>query len=281
MNITHRSQMPLDQGYYRTISPIYKKYLEKCKLRIHTLPNGKFWWVKNVLWITQIAKFERIDEEPDIEALKKDGFKGWFVIWIPYTRIEMPKWWRKMWWPFNSHFMMTGYSVIDREDYYKKWNERAQRARKKFLANKDLRIELVDKETFQKYYKHVRISQPYKSAFMKYHNSLSNFDENKDIKNMVCFHKDKVIAWLSVLDYNTTSSAHLVSFLTNEWKDLQAWTGLIDYWFKMSQESWLKYINFDHLKDKNMSRDQEWYTKFKENFMDYKIEFKESYFKYV
>jgi hypothetical protein len=39
------------------------------------------------------------------------------------------------------------------KEYYKKWKERARRSRKKFLENKDMRIELVDTHTFQKYYK--------------------------------------------------------------------------------------------------------------------------------
>jgi hypothetical protein len=98
---------------------------------------------------------------------------------------------------------------------------------------------------------------------------------------MICFYKDKVIAGLSVIDYNWNSSAHLVSFLTKDWKQIQAGTGLIDYWFRNSLKNWVKYINFDHLRDKNMSRDQQWYTDFKENFIENKVIFKESYFKII
>lgn len=98
---------------------------------------------------------------------------------------------------------------------------------------------------------------------------------------MVCFHNDKVIAWLSVIDYNWNSSAHLVSFLTKEWKALQAWTGLIDFRFKNSLKNSIKYINFDHLRDKHMWRDQQWYTDFKENFMENKVIFEDSYFKII
>jgi hypothetical protein len=39
---------------------------------------------------------------------------------------------------------------------------------------------------------------------------------------MICFHKDRVVAGLAVIEYNGNSSAHLVSFLTNEGKNLQA-----------------------------------------------------------
>lgn len=114
MELLKKSDLPLDHWYYRTISPVYKKYLVKCWLKIHELPNNKFGWIKNVFWLFKIAKFERVNEEPEIENLKQNC----------------------------------------------KW----------------------------------------------------------DIKNMLCYDKDKVVAWLYVIDYNWNSSAHLVSFLTKEWK---------------------------------------------------------------
>lgn len=280
MIIIDKKDLPLDHGYYRTTSPVYKKYLGKCKLGTHDLPNHKFGWVKRIfLWAMQIAKFERVNEEPDIKALKAAGFKRGIVIWIPYSRTDIPAGWKKLW--LNSHFTTTGFSVVEDENYFKKWKERSRRARKKFLANPDVRIELVDTATFQKYYKESKISQPYKSSFVKYHESISSFDEKWDVKNMVCFYKDKVVAGLSVINYNGNSTAHLVSFLTNEGKTIQAGTWLFDYRFKMSLENGIKYVNFDHLRDKHMTSDQQGYTDFKENFMDYKVIFKESYFKFV
>lgn len=281
MILIDKKDMPFDQGYYRTISPVYKKYLNNCWLKTHDIPNNKFGWIKSILGLFQIAKFERVDEEPNIEDLKKNWFKNWFVIWIPYSKRDIPTWWKCIWWFLNSHFTTTWFSVIEDEFYYKKWKERSKRARKKFLENKELTIKLVDRETFQKYYKELKFSQPYKSSFMKYHKTISSFDEKGEIKNMLCYHKDKVLSWLSVINYGWNSSAHLVAFLTNEWKKLQVWTWLIDYWFKMSLLDGIKYINFDHLRDKNMWADQQWYTDFKENFIDYKVEFKESYFKYI
>ncbi|MDD5770377.1 MAG: hypothetical protein PHE25_05400 [Candidatus Gracilibacteria bacterium] len=278
MKLIHKTQMPLDQGYYRTTSPIYKKYLENCGLKIHHLPNNKFGWIKSILGLFQIAKFERVDEEPNIERLKKDGFKRGFVIRVPYSDINIPKGWRKL--RLNSHFTTSGYTDLENE-YYKKWKERSKRSRKKFLENPDMSIKLVDTETFQKHYKEAKTSQPYKSSFMKYHKTISLFDDNGSIKNILCYHKDKVVAGLAVINYNGNSSAHLVAFLTNEGKTLQAGTGVMDYWFKMSLENGIKYINFDHLRDKHMGADQQGYTDFKENFMDYKVLFEEAYFKWI
>lgn len=279
MILIDRKDLPLDHSYYRTSSNLYSKYLGKCGLKTHSLQNNKFGWIKNIFGLFHVAKFERVDEEPNIDELRKNWFKHWLIIWIPYSKVNKPVWWRNLW--LNSHFTTTWFTRIDDEFYYKKWKERSRRARKKFLDNKDLTVELVDMNTFQKYYKEAKISQPYKSDFMRYHRTISNLDDKNDIKNMICFYNKKVVAWLSVIDYNWNSSAHLVSFLTKEWKWLQAGTGLIDFWFKSSLENWLKYINFDHLRDNHMWRDQQWYTDFKENFMDYKVVFKDSYFKII
>lgn len=276
MRLISKEELPKDHLYYRSSSSLYKKYLEKCRLQIAELWEKSFWWIKN-LWLFQIAKFERIDQEPSIEILKKNWFKHGLIIWIPYSLTKIPEWWRKLY--LNSHFTTTWFSEIDNEFYYKKWKERWQRARKKFLNNKELTIKLIENDIFQKIYLESKISQPFKKAFINYHKSITKIDEKNDVKNMVCFLWDKPIAWLSVIDYNWNSSAHLVSFLTNSWKKLQAWTWLIDFWFKNSLQNWIKYINFDHLRDKYMSFNQQWYTDFKENFMDYKVVFKESYFK--
>ncbi len=276
MKLITKKELPKEHWYYRSSSGLYKKYLEKCWLKVAPLSGNNFWWIKS-LWIFQIAKFERVDIAPTPEVLKKNGFKHWMVIWIPYSLTEIPKWWKKLY--LNSHFTTTWFSEVLDEYYYKKWKDRAQRARKKFLNNTDLKIELVDTLEFQKIYGETKISQPFKKSFMKYHKTISSFDEKSEIKNMICYLWEKPIAGLSVIDYNWNSSAHLVSFLSNEWKKLQAWTWLIDFWFQNSLKNWIKYINFDHLRDKYMSFDQQWYTNFKENFMDYKIVYKDSYFK--
>lgn len=279
MQILSRKDLPLDHTYYRTSSELYNKYLWKCWLKIHYLSENIFGWIKDIFWFFQVAKFERVDIEPDVETLKRNWFRHGFIIWIPYSRVDIPKWWRKLW--LNSHFTTTWFTQIENEFYYKKWKDRAKRARKKFLENQNLRIDLVDTETFQKHYKEAKISQPYKSDFMRYHRTISNLDEKQNIKNMICSYNGKVVAWLAVINYNENSSAHLVSFLTKDWKVLQAGTGLIDFWFQYSLKHGIKYINFDHLKDKHMGRDQQWYTDFKENFMEYKVVFEDSYFKII
>ena len=47
----------------------------------------------------------------------------------------------------------------------------------------------------------------------------------------------------------------------------------MDRWFTLCQEKGIKYLNFDHLRDNPLAKDQQGYTDFKENFIEkrYKI----------
>jgi hypothetical protein len=53
----------------------------------------------------------------------------------------------------NSHFTTTGFTLLEDENYYKKWKDRAKRARKKYLADPEMHIELLDTNAFQEIYK--------------------------------------------------------------------------------------------------------------------------------
>lgn len=81
-------------------------------------------------------------------------------------------------------------------------------------------------------------------------------------------------------DYDN-STVHLVAFTGKESKPSQAGTGLIDRWFSDSLAMGKKYASFDHLRDDSMARDQQGYTDFKLNFLDYEVRFPESYFRFV
>jgi hypothetical protein len=59
----------------------------------------------------------------------------------------------------------------------------------------------------------------------------------------------EIVAGLAVVDYEGHSSVHMVSFLCDEGRDIQAGTGLISEWFSDSLKKNMKYINFDHLQE--------------------------------
>lgn len=85
----------------------------------------------------------------------------------------------------------------------------------------------------------------------------------------------QVVAGLATLDYgpidcsHPNASVHLVAFTQEAAKPCQAGTALIDAWFDHSQKSGIHYINFDHLRDSKLAKDQQGYTDFKENFIQH------------
>ena len=278
MKYISRADLPDDHYYHRTASSTYRKYLEDCWLTAITFPQTpQFWWVKNLLGkFVKIIKYERIDIEPDMDFLKSThGFEHDICIWVPWRRKEIPSGWRKLW--VSSHFQENGFTILDNEDYTKKWNERAKRARKKFLASWAI-IREVDAETFSLAFKNTRVKHLYKNDYIKYYKHMAWIDPTS-VRSLLCYVNGSVVAWLAVHDYCNNSSVHLVAFTGKEWYPIQAWTGLIDYWFLDSWKKQIRYMNFDQLRNKYGPSDQKWYTAFKENFIEFRVTYPDSYFK--
>jgi hypothetical protein len=228
----------------------------------------------------QLVKFERVDIEPTKELLKAHGFVRGFAIWIPARRTDIPPGWRKL--AVGTHFTRTGFTRIEDNEYYKKWNERARRARKRFLSHnpKEISIKLVDRETFIKAFQGVKVKHLFKSDYIKYYRAMSGLDADS-VRSYVCYRGDTPISGLAVHDYSGNASVHLVAFTSKEAGPLQAGTGLIDQWFLDSVERGIKYINFDHLRDSSMEKAQQGYTDFKLNFIENECYFKDSYFRFL
>ena len=75
------TSVPPDFQYFRSISSVYRKYLEDSHIR--TIDVGaQFGWIKDFK-LFQIVKFERTDLPPTKELLAKAGFKRGLVLWIP------------------------------------------------------------------------------------------------------------------------------------------------------------------------------------------------------
>lgn len=62
---------------------------------------------------------------------------------------------------------------------------------------------------------------------------------------------------------------HLVAFTQEIAKPSQAGTALIDAWFDHCKKVGISYVNFDHLRDSKLAKDQQGYTDFKENFIQH------------
>ena len=173
MQTIHRSEVPEDHFYYRTSSPVYQEYLERFNsIDTMQLADQQFGWKKNIFGkYFGLAKYERTDIEPSVDFLRERGFRHGMLIWVPCRRTEIPVGWRKLWIP--THFTRTGYCVLENSEYFKKWNERARRARKKYLAQTEVRIELVTPERFIDAFKKVRVKHPFKSDYIKYYSSMT------------------------------------------------------------------------------------------------------------
>jgi hypothetical protein len=87
MRVSGKEHVPEDHRYFRSSYVAYRNYLERGqKLAIVPLGNC-FGWVKFVLgksW--RVAKFDRVDEEPSVAAIRKTGLRHGLLIWIPWKR---------------------------------------------------------------------------------------------------------------------------------------------------------------------------------------------------
>ncbi len=153
----------------------------------------------------QLVKFERIDTEPTKALLAPFGFKRGFVIWIPFKRTEIPAGWKKL--MIGTHFTRTGFVQIENHRYYEKWNERARRARKKFLSylnnksTEDIHIEKVHQEAFIEAFKQVRVKHLYKSDYIRYYRAMTDINAGS-VRSYVCYRGDTPLAGLAVHDYS-------------------------------------------------------------------------------
>lgn len=276
MHFLTADQVPPEHPYYRSSSPAYRAYLHRCGLKTVDAPGG-FGWIKKLLHPLYLAKFERTPGVPDIADLKAKGFKKGWVIWIPAHTATIPKGWRKMW--FKTHLSSSGFTIIDSPDYATKWNQRARRARKKFLAS-EARIVSMAPADFMAAFRATRVRHLCKSDYITYFRKLTELDA-ASVRSWGVEWNGKIVAGLAVHDYAGNSSAHLVAFTSREARPLQAGTGLIDRWFSDSLARGIKYINFDHLRDAGMTRDQQGYTDFKNNFIEYAVKYRHSYFRWV
>lgn len=280
MNFLSPSEFPDDFLYHRKSSPVYAEYLRQCWLRIFSQKHSQnFIWWKPLLGIPSLYLFnsERSDEIPDIEALKQESHaKHGLIIWVPYKNQIKPKGWKEV--PAPTHFVETGFTRVD-EDYKKKWSQRARRAEKKFLKS-GATLSEVSKEEFIEAFKKAKFLPLLKPTYIKFYTRMKTIDPSSVRQWLVYDPSGKSIAGLAVHDFNGDQSVHMVAFTTKEAYPYQAGTGLIAKWFDDSLQKNIKYIWFDQLRQKWGPADQKWYSEFKMNFIENRMSFKKSYYKF-
>ena len=178
----------------------------------------------------------------------------------------------------GGHFTTTG---IGRpvEQYWKKWNERARRARKRFLAQEDVEIKMVEAKEFIDAFSTAKVKHHFKADYIKYYLRMYNIDSTSVHSFLAVSKTLGTVAGLAVHEsYNM--STHLVAFTNKSAKISQAGTGLIDSWYAYSLRHKLSYIHFDHLRDVHMTSDQQGYTDFKLNFIESVVTYPKCYFQF-
>lgn len=269
-------EYPLDFHYHRTSSPVYRKYLENCGPATFDTTPPDYAWRKSLFWgYFHVTRYERTDVEPMMEDIKSAWVKHALVTWIPYQRQDIPTGWRRLY--ITEHFQNTGYTSIDSSDYTKHWNERAKRARKKFRASGG-ELRLVTREEFITAFQNTKVKHWYRSEYIRYYKKISAINPSA-IRQWLVYRDGVAVAGLAVLDYLDNHSVHLVAFTGKEAYDIQWGTGLIDEWFRDSQEKGMKYLTFDQLRNPHGPKEQKGYTEFKENFIEHKLTFPKAYFK--
>lgn len=278
-----RSELPSDYFYYRTISKDYLSYLHSCSKNVRIIKIGKhgqFAWAKKLLGIW-IIKSEKIDTPITIEQIRESGIVGHgIILWVPWSQYAVkPQGWHSFWLPPTHNTTSWFTEIREWREYHSLWKTRVRRALaryKKHEASWDVRMVDATTEEFCDAFKGTYIKYWWKDIFIEYFRSMRKFNQ-KDTQSWIVYHGDNPVAGLAVYDYgikgNINSSVHMVAFTREEWKPLQAGTWLMDRWFTHCKEKGIRYLNFDHLRDNPLAKDQQWYTDFKENFIEkrYKI----------
>ena len=273
-------QYPQDFYYHRTGSTSYRKYLEMYSLVTFDIGNPpQYAWKKNLFGkLVVIVKYERTDIEPDIGYIRETmSVKHGMVVWIPYSKTDIPAGWRRLY--MTDHYQETGYTILDSENYTKKWNDRARRTNKKFLASGGT-VRAVTREEYIEGFRATKVKHWYKSDYISYYKKITSIAPDA-IRQWLCYNREgKAVAGLAVHDYNSDHSVHLSAFTGRDAYEIQWGTGLIDAWFRDSLTRGIKYLSFDQLRQKYWPNDQKGYTEFKENFIEYRLSFPKAYFKF-
>lgn len=111
----------------------------------------------------------------------------------------------------TDHYQETGYTILDGENYMKKWNDRARRANKKFLAS-GATVRSVTREEYAEAFRATKVKHWYKSDYISYYKKITSLSPDA-IRQWLCYDTTgKAIAGLAVHDYNGDHSVHLSAF---------------------------------------------------------------------
>ena len=215
------NQYPPDFYYHRTGSASYRKYLEMYGLVTFDIGNPpQYAWKKNLFGnFVVIVKYERTDIEPDIGYIREAlGVHHGMVVWIPYSKTDIPAGWRRLY--MTDHYQETGYTILDSENYTKKWNDRARRTNKKFLASGGT-VRAVTREEYIEGFRATKVKHWYKNDYISYYKKITSIAPDA-IRQWLCYDTaGKAVAGLAVHDYHGDHSVHLSAFTGRDAYEIQ------------------------------------------------------------
>ncbi len=182
----------------------------------------------------------------DSEPKPKRGNGLRFILWNPTTVIKPPSGWRQF--PIAGRRRKTGFAKIESDDaYWERWYPQAQRHRSDWLKQNE--IEAI-RPTLEEYLAAYEQSGMRMGLVRAFGGSLKRRAQtHPGLTRLFAARRKsdgKMIAGLAVLDIpETKTSVHMTSFIHPDGRKTPAGTGLIEEWFRDSQQRGMRFLEFD------------------------------------
>ena len=203
----------------------------------------------------------------DSEPKPQPGRGPRFILWNPTTRTKAPKGWLPF--PLSGRRRKTGFAQIDSHDaYWERWYPQAQRHRAEWIKQTALEAIQPTPEEYLSAYAQSGMRMSLVRAFSqslkrraKTHPGLTRLFAARRKSD------GRLIAGLAVLDIpETRTSVHMTSFLHPDGRKTPAGTGLIEEWFRDSQQRGIRFLDFDGFWAPGDPKSWQGYSGFKSQF---------------
>ncbi|MFO0764260.1 MAG: hypothetical protein U0518_05440 [Candidatus Gracilibacteria bacterium] len=287
MKKINRNNLPKDFLYYRSSDKAFiacVEHLNNGNIHLIQLSNYETGWIKKFFHGKfALARFEKVDTEPTIEAIQATGVKHGIIFWTPWRTTETPMGWKKLPKPIAKNLIEStrmGWSEILSEDFYKDWKGSARWTHKKALQlidDKVINIQEVDATTWGESYK----KSPKKFTNRPIYEQVQQYiskNYRKSLRHYLAYVQGEPLAGILLLDQNTgnnkiTTTTYLAAFLEEKGKPYCLGTALIDRAMTDSYKKGIKYFNFDHFRDEGQIASFQGFTDFKEKIAQYDTNF--------
>ena len=190
-----------------------------------------------------------------------------YCLWDSFSVRQPPRGWRSCRSPFWRR--RTGYAIIPATgDIHLEWSELARRERKKWLAQDELEIAVLDPATYCRFYaqcgKSASLIQTFSESIRR---KAEHHGSRLHLSGVVRKGTMDVIAGLAVLDIpEIHASIHVSGFVLDAARQTSANVGLITHWFMQSQERGIHFCDFDGFYSKGEPTSWKGFSRFKSQF---------------